>query len=236
LICRPGRSPSIRPESWSKARVTVNVIRNLDRDMEDMNRFRSRRLLNQLRPDVEPWRRDSGTRRRVVLGFYAVLLLAVAGAIGSVIVSVMSSRPVALSDRLAETSDWLAGGTLALAAIAGLVALPAYASATGLPRLDVRCSFERVQKKRNPTNPHQVRYCLARSLLISVCGTTPATALETQRWQWKCSEPTSQRRLRQLAKVGQYHRVISRPLRRFSGMAGLSTRSTETGKGGFASR
>jgi hypothetical protein len=108
------------------------VIRNLDRDMMDMNRFRSRRLLNQVRPDVEPWRRDSGTRRRVALGFYAVLL-AVAGAIGAVIVSLMSSRSVALSDRPAETGDWLAGGTLALAAIAELVALQAYASATGLP-------------------------------------------------------------------------------------------------------
>jgi hypothetical protein len=123
-----------------------------------MNRFRSRRLLNQLRPDVEPWRRDSGTRRRVVLGFYAVLLLAVAGAIGAVIVSVMSSRSVALSDRLAETGDWLAGGTLALAAIAGLVALQAYASATGLPRLDVLCYFERVQtkEKSNESSPGQI--------------------------------------------------------------------------------
>jgi hypothetical protein len=134
------------------------VIRNLDGDMVDMNSFRSRRLLNQLRPDVEPWRRDSGTRRRVVLGFYAVLLLAVAGAVGAVIVSAMSSRSVPLSDRLAETGDWLAGGTLALAAIAGLVALQAYASATGLPSLDVLCHFERLktEEKSNESLPDRI--------------------------------------------------------------------------------
>lgn len=88
------------------------------------------------------WWRDSLNRRRVVLGFYAALLLAVAGAVLGLVVSVISSQSASFSDRLVESGDWLAGGTLALATIAGLVALQAYASATGLPRLLVNVWIE----------------------------------------------------------------------------------------------
>jgi len=57
-------------------------------------------------------------------------------------VTVMSSHTITFADRLAETGDWLAGGTLALAAIAGLVALQAFASATGLPDLRISIGVE----------------------------------------------------------------------------------------------
>jgi hypothetical protein len=76
-------------------------------------------------------------RRRLVLGFYALLLIVVTGGVVDLVSTVIASRSDSFSDRLAESGDWLAGGTLVLAAIAGLVALQAYAAATGLPDLQV---------------------------------------------------------------------------------------------------
>lgn len=81
------------------------------------------------------------SRRRLVLGFYALLLLAVTVGVVFVVSTVMSSSG-SFSDRLTESGDWLAGGTLVLAAIAGLVALQAYASATGLPDLKLSLVIE----------------------------------------------------------------------------------------------
>jgi hypothetical protein len=99
---------------------------------------RTRRALQNWRT-VFRWWRDPRAKRRFLLGLYSFLLLAVMAAVLVRVVSVAGSESPGLSDRLAEAGDWLAGGTLALAAIAGLVALQAYASATGLP--DLRLSL-----------------------------------------------------------------------------------------------
>jgi len=103
--------------------------------------------------NLSRWFRDSRLRRRVTLGFYAALLLAVAGEIVHIVATVIASRTAALPNRLAETGDWLAGGTLALAVIAGLVALQAYASATGLPRLQLSVRFVRRSVDGNDSEP-----------------------------------------------------------------------------------
>jgi hypothetical protein len=103
---------------------------------------RVRRRLAPARRAVVRWRRDTRVRRRLLLGFYAVLLFAVIVAVLVLVITVISARSPGLSDRLAETGDWLAGATLALAAVAGLVALQAYASATGLPDLQLSLIIE----------------------------------------------------------------------------------------------
>lgn len=74
----------------------------------------------------------------MLLTLYSALVLAVSAAVAVFVITVLSSPRPSFSDRLAEAGDWLAAGTLALAAIAGLVALQAYAAATGLPRLQLR--------------------------------------------------------------------------------------------------
>lgn len=56
----------------------------------------------------------------------------------ALLVTVALSSHDTFSDRLAEVSDILAGGTLLLALLAGLVALQAFASATGLPQLQLQ--------------------------------------------------------------------------------------------------
>jgi len=54
-----------------------------------------------------------------------------------------------LSDRLAEVADVIAGGTAALGVVAGLIAIQAYAAATGLPKLEVQIWFA-ASEKNNP--------------------------------------------------------------------------------------
>jgi hypothetical protein len=78
-----------------------------------------------------------------VLAFYGLLLLAAAATTG-----LLASRlfpwhgaDTGTADRLAETADVLAAGTLVLAILAALVALQAYAAATGLPDLQVQVTF-----------------------------------------------------------------------------------------------
>jgi hypothetical protein len=61
---------------------------------------------------------------------------------------VLASRAHSFSDRLAEAGVIIAGGTLLLALIAAVVAVMAYAAATGLPdlRLQVRFPFSKANR------------------------------------------------------------------------------------------
>jgi hypothetical protein len=83
----------------------------------------------------------SRRKRQVLLYTYTALVLLTAAGILGWAVNVWSSARPAPTDRLAEVGDILALGTLALAAIAGFVALQAYASATGLPDLQLQIRF-----------------------------------------------------------------------------------------------
>lgn len=85
-------------------------------------------------------RHDSRVQRRAALRLYGILLIgavAVTGAWAWLIWQGSGST----ADHLAETGDLLTGGTLALALIAGFVALQAYAAATGLPDLEFQITF-----------------------------------------------------------------------------------------------
>lgn len=78
---------------------------------------------------------DARSRRKLLLYAYGALAGAIAlGALGAVI-STTQISDLSFSDRLAEISDWVGGGTLLLAALAAVVALQAYAASTGLPDL-----------------------------------------------------------------------------------------------------
>lgn len=85
----------------------------------------------------------------LVLGQVAASLIAV--------IAITQISDLTFSDRLAEIGDWMVGGTLTLAATAGVVALQAYAVATGLPDLKLRITF--IESKFNqpvfPTDLHQ---------------------------------------------------------------------------------
>jgi hypothetical protein len=74
----------------------------------------------------------------VSLRIYIALLIAVGACVVVMAILALSASGTDFSDRLVEAGDWLAGGTLALAAVAGLVAVQAYAAATGLPRLEIQ--------------------------------------------------------------------------------------------------
>jgi len=89
---------------------------------------------------------DSRLRRRVALASIGVLLLLVTAAT-AVFVGVALSSSAKFSDRLAEVGDYIVAGTLLLAVIAGLVALLAYAAATGLPDLQVRLNVSMITSK-----------------------------------------------------------------------------------------
>ena len=70
-----------------------------------------------------------------MLAVYAGLLILIAAAIGGASLAWLTSRS---DDRLAVISNFLSFGTLLLALVAGIVALAAYAAATGLPDLKLR--------------------------------------------------------------------------------------------------
>jgi hypothetical protein len=91
---------------------------------------------------------DTRTQRLLTIGAYGLLLSIVTLAIltGS-LVWLLSGR----TDHLAVIGNFLSLGTLALALIAGLVALQAYAAATGLPDLRLRISFP-------PAPPNVIRF------------------------------------------------------------------------------
>lgn len=76
----------------------------------------------------------------------------------ALVISVIGSRSGRFSDRLAEVGDWLAGGTLVLAVFAGIVALKAYASATGLPDLKISLIIEGPQIPGDDFDPERPTY------------------------------------------------------------------------------
>jgi hypothetical protein len=76
----------------------------------------------------------------LILGAWVLVLAQVGATLGAVI-AVTQVSDLTFSDRLVEIGDWVVGGTLTLAATAGLVALQAYAAATGLPGLKFRITF-----------------------------------------------------------------------------------------------
>jgi hypothetical protein len=94
-----------------------------------------------LSPRWPPWQTDSRLKRTLLLGTVYALLLAVAAAVVAFVVIVLTSTD-RFSDRLVEAGDVLAGGTLALALLAAVVAVLAYAAATGVPDLKLQVQFE----------------------------------------------------------------------------------------------
>lgn len=80
----------------------------------------------------------------VVYSFLLVMTLASTAVISGLLL--LSQKTV--GDRLAEVSDVIAGGTAVLAVIAGLIAIQAYAAATGLPRLELQVLFSGSEKNK----------------------------------------------------------------------------------------
>jgi hypothetical protein len=78
---------------------------------------------------------------------YSFLLTVVLLAMALISAKLLASRE-SLSDRLAEVADVVAGGTAALGVIAGLIAIQAYAAATGLPKLELQVWFTTSEKNR----------------------------------------------------------------------------------------
>jgi hypothetical protein len=99
---------------------------------------------------------DTRTRRRLLLGIYSLLLILVLAAILGTSIMLLTAR-TGLQDRLAETADVITGGTAVLAVIAGLVALQAYAAATGLPKLEVQVWFSNSAKNTPVFRAREVR-------------------------------------------------------------------------------
>lgn len=93
------------------------------------------------------WVRNSRIRRLTLLFGYSLLLPAVLVVMVLTSVQFLDSTG-ALSDKLAEVADVIAGGTAVLAVIAGLVAIQAYASATGLPKLEIQVWFEASEQNK----------------------------------------------------------------------------------------
>jgi hypothetical protein len=88
------------------------------------------------------------SRRIYTLGIYTVLLVAILSLAFVFAVILLSRSHTVFADKLAEIADVLAGGTLLLAMVGGLVALQAYAAATGLPDLELQVRFEYSQENR----------------------------------------------------------------------------------------
>jgi hypothetical protein len=86
-------------------------------------------------------RLDSRRRRLLAIVALCVLLICVTVGVAAWIDAVTSSPGHNFSDRMAEDSVIITGGTLALALIAAVVAVMAFAAATGLPDLKLRVDF-----------------------------------------------------------------------------------------------
>lgn len=98
-----------------------------------MGRLRASRWLFRLKT-------DSRLRRLALLAcvFVVVVLIGLLAALAVLGTMLGSTR---LSDRLVEVGDILSGATLVLTIVAALVAVLAYAVATGLPDLKVQLNF-----------------------------------------------------------------------------------------------
>ncbi len=97
--------------------------------------------MGNVRQWVSRLRHDSRAQRHALLVSGAALILVALPATALLAALALSSGASA-SDRLAETGDILAGATLLLAFIAALVAMLAYAVATGSPDLKLQVHFE----------------------------------------------------------------------------------------------
>jgi hypothetical protein len=98
-----------------------------------MHRLRASRWLFGLKT-------DSRLRRLALLTCVFVVIVLI-GLLAALAVLGTMLRSARLSDRLVEVGDILSGATLILTIVAALVAVLAYAVATGLPDLKVRVSF-----------------------------------------------------------------------------------------------
>jgi hypothetical protein len=88
-----------------------------------------------------PFWKDSRARRTTLIGVYSILIIGALAGMGIISGIFLSSPKYDLSTRLAELAVILAAGTAFLAFLTGLVALQAYASATGLPELQIQIWF-----------------------------------------------------------------------------------------------
>jgi hypothetical protein len=86
-------------------------------------------------------------RRTALLTAYSVLLIAVLVAMIITSLLTLTAKGV-LADKLSEVADVIGSGTAVLAVLAGLIAIQAYAAATGLPKLEVQVWFSASEKNR----------------------------------------------------------------------------------------
>jgi hypothetical protein len=91
--------------------------------------------------DIRQSMLEPGANRIAALGCLCTLLVGVMAGVGIWVVLVLSSGAHSFADRLAEAGVIFAGGTLALALIAAVVAVMAYAAATGQPDLMLQVDF-----------------------------------------------------------------------------------------------
>jgi hypothetical protein len=90
--------------------------------------------------------RDPSLRRRIVLGLIAFVITAATAVFAYAAIYITVGRHGEYADRLAEVTAWLAGGTLGLALVAALVALLAFAAATGQPDIEIAIEFPALSK------------------------------------------------------------------------------------------
>src|SRR5258707_8330108 len=83
-------------------------------------------------------RQDSRRQRRAAIAALGLVLAVVTALVALWVNAVLSSSSHTFSDHLAEASAIIAGGTLLLALIAAVVAVMAYAVATGQPDLKLQ--------------------------------------------------------------------------------------------------
>jgi hypothetical protein len=102
----------------------------------------------------------------VMLTFYAFMLIGLAIAVLVIVLVWLTSKS---DDRLTVVANWLAAGTLALAFLAGLVALQAYANASGIPDLKVRFSLP-------SGHPNEPRFVISEQVAYS-SDIEPATQM-----------------------------------------------------------
>jgi hypothetical protein len=94
----------------------------------------------RFRSAVSRFRVTSSSQRKFQLAGIAIVILAVALAAVAICIAIAGSSSD-LPDRVAEMGDVIAGATLLLAVVAAVVALLAYAVATGQPDLRIQLDF-----------------------------------------------------------------------------------------------
>jgi hypothetical protein len=89
---------------------------------------------------------NSHARRNVGIAIYVALLACAFSATVAGVIFLYGDKKVDINTRLVGIGDLAAGSTVILAVIAGLVALQAYAAATGLPSLKLQVWFNYSEK------------------------------------------------------------------------------------------